>query len=454
MTGSINPHAGRFRSAAAWLMSDARSPDLDGEARGLLRFLDYENSDGVTAGPRARLLRAAATFRRLFQLPVPDAPGLVFCGAEADPACLGAQFSGLSAGSLAGSGPTAQRAFESCVGEGVEYLSQFAQGTAQGTDRIEIGSVNEQLGALDDVTGRFIKVILGACAIDPARPIGWVRVQRLPAGTEAWLPADLCLRRAPARQDFTPPLKLSSGCSAGVTEDDAALRAALELIERDAAALWWRGGRRGRAIPANSEAGQAAATLLEHLRQGTTGRRSWLLDITTDLGIPAIAALSAREDGFGFSFGLAARVRPAEAARAAIFELCQSELAHHVVAAKQRESGDRLLNENDQRRLRHGSEIDTRHCALLQPLGESVLASGDAGGDAAIGLRTVQDRLAVAGVAAYRMTLTRPQFEVPVVRVVAPGLQAEPCAIVGERLARAMAETGGGAVHTGGVSLL
>lgn len=450
MSGSPGPHADRFRAAAEWLISATRPPDLYAEARALLRYLDYEASDQVTAAPRARLLRAAAKFRRLFQLTVPDAPGLVFCGGEADPGCLGADFSGLPAGSMAGSGPTPGRAFESCVGEGIEYLSLFARET----DDIEIGSVNERCRTLDDASARFVVAVAAFCGIDPARPICWTRVRRAPEGTDAWFPADLCLRRAPAQRDFTPPLKLSSGCAAGVTEADAASRAVLELVERDAAALWWRGGRRGRAIAPGSEAGRAAAALLEQLRQGSRARRTWLLDITTDLGIPAIAALSARDDGFGFSFGLAARVRPAEAARAAIFELCQSELAHHVVAAKQRESGDRLLNESDQRRLRHGTLIDTTHCALLQPDGESDLAPFGAAADAETGLRDIPRRLAEAGIAAYWLPLTRPAFQVPVVRVLAPGLQADPCAIAGERLARAVADTGGGDRHTGGVPLL
>ena len=83
--------------------------------------------------------------------------------------------------------------------------------------------------------------------------------------------------QTPARRDFAPPLRLSSGCAAGPTEDAAALRAMLELIERDAAALWWRGGRRGRAIASDSDTGRAAETLLRQLRPGRQDRHGWLL---------------------------------------------------------------------------------------------------------------------------------------------------------------------------------
>ncbi len=82
------------------------------------------------------------------------------------------------------------------------------------------------------------------------------------------------------------------------------------------------------------------------------------------------------------------------------------------------------------------------------------LAPSGAAVDAATGLQNVLARLAARGIAAFLLELTRPEFQVPVVRVLASGLQIEPCAIVSERLALVMRETGGGAVHTGGLPLL
>ncbi len=433
----------RLLAAAVALEADSGGhPDV----QALLRYLDYADSDAALRPSRARLLRAAAKFRCLFPLQVPDAPGLIFLGGEADPACLGAAYAGQSIGNIAGSGVTPQRAFEACAGEGIEYLSQFAQ---HGDD-IEIDTPRVRCGRLDRGSAGCVAALLAECHVDRDKPIGWVRVRRLPAGPDSWMPADICLRREAAQRDLVAPLKLSSGCAADVTKEGAALRAVLELVERDAAALWWRGGQRGRAVAPDSEAGHAAAALLEELRQGGQERRTWLLDITTDLQIPAIAAVSVRKDGRGFAFGLAARLSAADAARAAIFEMCQSELAHHVVAAKQREAGSAALNDNDRRRLQHGELIDARRCLLLQPQGDSRLPPSPI----AAGLPDILARLAAHGITAYRLDLTRPMFQVPVVRVLAPGLQAEPCPIVGERLARAIDATGGGAVHTGGVSLL
>jgi ribosomal protein S12 methylthiotransferase accessory factor len=387
--------------------------------------------------------------RRLFLLPVPDAPGLVFFGAEADPATLGKPYDGLAIGSLAGSGLTAQRAFESCVGEGIEYLSQFMSAD----DPIEAAPLAACGEALDVDARRFITEALAASSIAADRPIAWIVASHLSGGAEARFPLDLCYRRRADDQDFVPSLKLSSGCAAGKTVEAATLRGLLELVERDAVALWWRGGRRGRSPAVDSDAAGAAAELLARIRRGNTERKTWLLDITTDVEIPVIAALSTGPDGFGFAFGFGARLNRAEAARAAIFELCQVELGQYVRNAKRSEGGDGALNENDRRQQRLIS-FDTRDCKLLQPETGAGDVPGECHGVSVMSLQQALERLQAHGVAAYAIDLTRPEFGIPVVRVLAPALQLEPCQIVGPRLARMIGETGGGSLHHGGIQLL
>lgn len=228
------------------------------------------------------------------------------------------------------------------------------------------------------------------------------------------------------------------------------LHGLLELIERDAAALWWRGGRRGRAISADGDAGQAAAGLLARLRRGQSERRTLLLDITSDLGVPVVAAFSTLQDGRGFAFGLGARPNLADAAGSAIFEMCQSELSLHVIAAKRRQSGEAALNDSDRRQLARAAALSPDNCLLLQP---------DDAADATVPLvgnplTVMLQLLAARGIAVYSLDLTRQQFGVPVIRVLAPGLQSNPCSIVGGRLARAIAETGGGAKPEGELALM
>jgi ribosomal protein S12 methylthiotransferase accessory factor len=445
MADQQHPLAARLEAAAAALAAPPVTHSGSAES-GLLQYLGYDDGDGARADGRARMLRAAARFRRLFLLPVPDAPGLVFFGGEADPAALGRQPEGLPTASLAGSGLSPQKAFESCVGEGIEYLSQFVQAD----DPIERGPFTAYGVSSDTQVREFISGLLAYAGIEADRPMAWVPSRRLADGARMWFPLDICYRRHVTEQDFKPPLKLSSGCAAGVTREEATLRALLELIERDAVALWWRGGRRGRAVAPESEAASGAAELLAQARQGHGHRTSWLLDITTDVEIPVIAAISTGSDGYGFAVGFGARLTVADAARAAVFELCQVELGLHVVAAKRRESGDEAMNESDRRQLRRGT-FDTRKCALLQPQTGDFAEPSTA---PASSLQHVLDRLQARDIAVYAIDLTRPQFLVPVVRVLAPGLQLEPCEIVGARLTGVIAEAGGGAIHHGGMPLL
>ena len=125
-----------------------------------------------------------------------------------------------------------------------------------------------------------------------------------------------------------------------------------------------------RSIPPQHEAGIVADGLLRQLRHGASvQRRTWLLDITTDIGVPCVAAVSCRADGSGFAFGLAARPALEAAARSAIVEMCQLELADAVVAAKRSERGDDALNAQDRIHLQRAA-INADQCGLLQPVAE------------------------------------------------------------------------------------
>jgi ribosomal protein S12 methylthiotransferase accessory factor len=282
----------------------------------------------------------------------------------------------------------------------------------------------------------------------------WHRATRITDHREVLLPADLCLRRPPTQQEIKPPFPLSTGSAAGTSWETAALHGLLELIERDAASLWWWGGRRGKLIPAEHEAQSAAQARLSRLRQHVSSRRSWLLDITTDIGVPCVVAVSCKADGFGFAFGLAARPTLAAAACSAVVEMCQGELAYAVVEAKRREGGEAALNESDRVHQRRASEIDADHCLLLQPVAEPMehLAIEATGANALV--RLIAARLERFGIETFSLDLTRPHFSIPVARIITGGLQLEPSELVTPRLAAMIAQTGGGARYTGGVLLI
>jgi ribosomal protein S12 methylthiotransferase accessory factor len=371
---------------------------------------------------------------------------LVAFGAEVDPAGADALHQGSPPVSVSGVGLTLQDAFQGCIGEGVEYIS----GLQRSGDALVPADATAALAALDPSTRDLVTMLISSPG---GAGLSWHSARRLSDQGKVLLPADLCLRRPQAAQEFAPPWPLSIGSAAGTSWEGAALHGLLELIERDAASLWWHGGKRGRAVPSDVETSTAA--LLRELRAGAAApRRSWLLDITTDIGVPVVVALSCRPDGFGFAFGLAARRTLQAAARSAMLEMCQGELAYAVIEAKRRERGDAALNARDRTHLQRAMAVDANSCALLHP------ASGEAehlsieGADPQDALQLIVRRLAKGGIETYGLDLTRPHFAIPVARIMAPGLQAEPSSIVTSRLSAMIAQTGGGEALTGGIPLI
>jgi ribosomal protein S12 methylthiotransferase accessory factor len=446
-----------FISAASHLLGD-RSDDSDTtDVRGLLEALDYATvsefpAQGRTSNPetrhRALLLNAASRFVRVFQLAAPDAPGLVAFGAEFDPAIADSLHAGSPLVGVSGVGLSLQEAFQGCIGEGIEYLSQLQTGT----DVLLSSGPGDPAARLGPQARAFLDAF-SANRLRPDVELSWHPARRLVTGAEALLPADLCLRRPPDQREIEPPFPLSNGSAAGTSWDAAALHGMLELIERDAASLWWRGGNRGGLIDPKHEAHIMADALLPRLRQNATERRSWLLDITTDIGVPCVAAVSCSANGFGFAFGLAARPTLTAAARSAILEMCQLELALAVVEAKRREGGEAALNARDRGHLRRAT-IDADQCPLLQPAPERKQHLAIEATDPGAVLQLIGNRLGQFGIETFGLNLTRPQLAVPVARVIAPGLQPEPSEIITPRLADMIAQTGGGMKYTGGVALI
>jgi ribosomal protein S12 methylthiotransferase accessory factor len=438
----VNEITRLLEDAAGVLAGTRQRSDAGDDAPQLIAALGYGRADAAEHRRQAALLSAAARLKRLFQLSAPDAPGLTFCGGEADPSLISWPGTGHAGISLAGAGLTLREAFESCVGEGIEYLSQF--GAESDVARRHCRDQVDPVGEL----AAHVAAVLDHAGVAMDRPMDWVRVTNLSDGGDAWLPADVGLRRSSAVRDFIAPFKLSVGCGAGASFEDAVLHGICELIERDAVALWWRGGRPARSIADDDEANRAGTELLASLRRGLTSRTTWLLDITTEFGVPCIVAASVDADGKSFVCGHAARPGRAAAARAAILEMCQLELGQAVIAAKLREGGEAALNAADRQHLRRATMIDAAGCALLCP------ASVAPEQHRVLTPQEIIGRLAERGVQVFVLDLTRPIFAVPVARVVAPALQLEPSPITTKRLLATIDETGGAEAHTHGVALL
>jgi ribosomal protein S12 methylthiotransferase accessory factor len=447
-----------FASAALSLLGNHPEDSSATDVRLLLEALGYATAPEFPADGgdissetrhRALLLNAASRFMRVFQLAAPDAPGLIAFGAEFDPALADPLHAGSPLVGVSGVGLSLQEAFQGCIGEGIEYLSQLQTES----DVLLPSGVDDPAAKLGSQARDFLAAF-SAHRRRPDAELSWHRVTRLTDRCEALLPADLCLRRPPDRQEIKPPFPLSTGSAAGTSWDAAALHGLLELIERDAASLWWKGGSRAGLIPPQHEAHVMAEALLPRLRQNASARRSWLLDITTDIGVPCVAAISCMADGFGFAVGLAARPTLKAAARSAILEMCQGELAYAVVEAKCSERGEAALNERDLVHRRRATMINADQCLLLQPTLERAEHLAIDTADPGAVLQLIVDRLGQCGIETFGLDLTRARLKIPVARVVAPGLQLEPSDIITPRLADMIALTGGGMKYTSGVALI
>lgn len=439
-----------FASAAETLRTRGRSttPTI----QRLLSAIGYDEPESKRSGSlldekllgnRIALLILASKFERIFQLHAPDAPGFAFFGGELRPESLSPGYFGTPSVSVSGKGTSLREAFEGCVGEAAEYVSQLECED----DVVPKVDARQAVALLDDGSHLFVESLLAEAAtpID----VDWVRASRLSDGSQVLFPADLCLRRPEFRRRISPPFLLGTGTAAGSTYDAAILHAVLELVERDALGLWWKGGRRGRALNLDSDGRQSAHDLMNRLRNGYSPRETWLLDITTDVGVPCVVAVSCDSDGANFAFGAAAKLSRQAALRSALLEMCQMELAYAIVAAKRREGGDVALNERDRDHLRRAHSINAKTCELLQPL---PAVKFEQPAPSSLGSLTL--RLANLGVEIYACDITRPAWNIPAVRVVAPALQLEPSNLVSERLRSAILETGGGDKFTQGTPLL
>jgi len=451
--------------------------------RPLLLDVDLMSEQGralqqsVAALYGSKIVEAATIARRMFLLRSPWAPGLRFVGAETKTVIPSEDAGSMIPIGLSGSGERLEDAFVACVGEGIDRLSHIERPG-------DVSKVASLADAARDIWPASVESVEWAAAnqsFPRDLPLGWVIGRRLGPdepfedAQEVLLPADWCLRRTNDQVGLRPLSALSVGVAAGPTFDWAASRAILELIERDAASLWWMGGRRGKAIPL-SEPGMAETVRLSAaLRQEASDREIWVLDITTDIGIPVVVALSCDRDGRRLAYGLASRLSIGQAMHAALLELCQTELAILLAEIKRAEFGESALRAAERLHLERGALIDANRCALLHPDGvrlgrdapkTGVLETGaretgvrDAEArkteatETKVELRAILGALSRSEIEIALVELTRPEFDIPVVRAVAPALQLMPACFLTDRLRRTAAEFGGSG-EPGGLPLI
>jgi thiazole/oxazole-forming peptide maturase SagD family component len=212
----------------------------------------------------------------------------------------------------------------------------------------------------------------------------------------------------------------SNGNAAGSSLEDAILQGFLELVERDSVAIWWY-NRIGRpAVDLDALADPYVNELRAYF--GAAGREFWVLDLTTDTGIPSYAAVNrrtshVRED---IIMGFGAHLDPRVAISRAVTEMNQFIPAVMNVGP----DGNALYAYPDRDSIEWWSTATLQNQPYLAPAGRVSLA--DAPAPAADLRAQVEECFAVAarlGLEVLVLDQTRPDVGLPVAKVIVPGLR-------------------------------
>ncbi|MFB6983013.1 TOMM precursor leader peptide-binding protein [Streptomyces scopuliridis] len=256
---------------------------------------------------------------------------------------------------------------------------------------------------------------------DTRRPTDWTPVWSLTGRTQRLLPTSMLYFGEEEAPDGL--CADSNGNAAGSSPEDALIQGFLELVERDAVALWWYNRTRqpGVALDAFGE------PYIERLREGyrTVRREVWALDLTSDLGIPVIAALSRRTDkpAEDIVFGFGAHFDPRVALRRALTEMGQ--LLPLVSAVTPEGGGYRIADPEPLEWWRRSTVANRpylradRGVPARGPRDWSYTPHCDLRED----VTAITELTRSHGMELLVLDQSRPDLELPVVKVIVPGLR-------------------------------
>jgi ribosomal protein S12 methylthiotransferase accessory factor len=271
--------------------------------------------------------------------------------------------------------------------------AQYAQDRAAMTDPIEARTLPE--------------------TFDPSAEIEWSPVWSLRDQRFKYLPTSLLyfFYRGPGEINAD-----SNGCAAGNTLAEAIVQGFLELVERDSYAIWWY----NRLQRAEMDLNQVDDAYVRELRTqlAEAGRQLWVLDITSDLGIPSFVALghwmsNGREN---IEFGSGAHFDARIALLRALTELNQFLSIGGMGGGEPDKSS---LDGNTPLRLQDHPYLTPNNGPAVPPASADGFRDLDAPAQVAACMRAAQRE----GLDFLVLDQTRADIEVPVARVIVPGLR-------------------------------
>jgi ribosomal protein S12 methylthiotransferase accessory factor len=333
--------------------------------------------------------------------------------------------SGLTGGSF-GKGSNAEQAEASALMEAIERYSGIFQG-----DEIRVTRRFTDFAAGDAILANDVLLFSDAQSLpertgeedshetqmtpapfDPAAKIEWSPVWSLREGRFKYVPTSLLYFFYSGPAAFHTD---SNGCAAGNTLEEAIVQGFLELVERDAYAIWWYNRLRRPAVDLSHFNDSYVRDLQNQLAE--TGRKLWVLDVTSDLGIPTYVAIlhwmqNGREN---IEFGSGAHFDPRIAMLRTLTELNQF-LSIGLMGGGTGEKSS----------LDGITPLRLADYPFLTPNGTVQPSAGWKAGLLDNTRQQVDACVGIAGQAGLDFLVldqTRPDVEVPVVRVIVPGLR-------------------------------
>ena len=209
----------------------------------------------------------------------------------------------------------------------------------------------------------------------------------------------------------------SNGCAAGNTIEEAILQGFLELVERDAYAIWWYNRLRRPGINLDKLGDSYVSDLQAAF--AAMGRDIWALDVTTDLGIPVVIAVAHwKEEGREhIEVAAGAHFDPRIATLRAMTELNQFLAIEQMNGMPATAPGDDYAND----------PLPLRKHAYMRPDGVASFGRSRFKNFASLDRReqvlACVKHVARRGYDFLVLDQTRPDIDVPVVRVIVPGLR-------------------------------
>jgi bacteriocin biosynthesis cyclodehydratase domain-containing protein len=258
---------------------------------------------------------------------------------------------------------------------------------------------------------------------DERAELDWSPVWSLTERRHRLLPTSMLYFGAPTSRGRVFARADSNGNAAGSSLEDAVLQGMFELVERDAVALWWYNRTKTPAVSLDA----FADPWIEDLREvyAGLGREVWALDVTSDLRIPTMVAVSRRIDGGPevIAFGLGSHLDPQVALRRALTEM--NQLMPAIAELRADGEQDCADDPDAARWLRRATVANQPYLlpdpavAPRRPTDYGYRRSHDLSED----VLTIRRRLEGLGMEVLVLDQTRPDIGLPVVKVIVPGMR-------------------------------